>query len=268
MSQQLDVDAVLFDIDGVLAVSWQGIPHASAAVRAVRDAGLPIRFVTNTTSRSAESITYALHAIDIEVHHGELLTAALSTARYIERSHPGANCLVLNSGEVGEDLESLQLVDDPTQADIVVVGGAGPEFSYDALDHAFRALQHGATLIAMHRNMFWATSSGNQLDAGAFVAALEAAAGVDAIVMGKPSPTFFAEALRSAGASPARTAMVGDDVHSDVLGAQRAGIVGVLVHTGKYRPEDVKAAADAGDGSPDHQIDSVADLPALLGIRS
>jgi ribonucleotide monophosphatase NagD (HAD superfamily) len=54
--------------------------------------------------------------------------------------------------------------------------------------------------------------------------------------------------------------MVRDDIESDVLAAQRGGITGVLVKTGKYAPETHRAAT----GTPDHVIDSFAALPALL----
>jgi ribonucleotide monophosphatase NagD (HAD superfamily) len=54
--------------------------------------------------------------------------------------------------------------------------------------------------------------------------------------------------------------MVGDDIESDVLGAQRHGLTGVLVKTGKYLPGPHRAAR----GSPDYVLDSFADLPALL----
>ena len=57
-----------------------------------------------------------------------------------------------------------------------------------------------------------------------------------------------------------RAAMVGDDIVNDVLGAQASGITGVLVRTGKFRPTDL----ERDDGTPDHVLDSFADLPALL----
>ena len=77
---------------------------------------------------------------------------------------------------------------------------------------------------------------------------------------GKPSPAFFEEALRALGTPAARTAMVGDDVVSDVRGAQAIGVTGILVRTGKFRPEDLERGGDR----PDHVLGSVADLPSLL----
>jgi ribonucleotide monophosphatase NagD (HAD superfamily) len=110
----------------------------------------------------------------------------------------------------------------------------------------------------MHRNLSWRTAEGLVLDSGAFTLGLERAAGVEATVVGKPSAQFFASVLGLLGVSAEEAVMVGDDIEADVLGAQAAGIRGVLVRTGKFRPQDL----DRGD--PVHVIDSVADLPALL----
>ncbi len=260
----LDVDAVLLDIDGVLAVSWQAIEGAPEACASLRAANMPVRFVTNTTSRSRASIAEALCDIGIEVDDDEILTATRATAAYVQANHPGRSCLLVSSGDASDDLAGCPLVTEPDRADVVIIGGAGPEFDYETLNGAFRAVQGGAALVAMHRNLHWRTADGDQLDTGAFLMGLEAATLVDAVVVGKPSPEFFEVALASAGVEPTRAVMVGDDVDSDILGAQRLGIHGVLVRTGKFRPADVAASASAGRGTPDRIIDSVADLPALL----
>jgi ribonucleotide monophosphatase NagD (HAD superfamily) len=115
----------------------------------------------------------------------------------------------------------------------------------------------------MHRNLFWRTDAGLQLDSGAFLLGLEQAADTEAVVLGKPAAEFFAAALRSLDVTAAETMMVGDDVESDVLGAQAHGLTGVLVRTGKFRPD----AEDGIDGHrPQHVVDSIADVPGLLGL--
>ena len=117
----------------------------------------------------------------------------------------------------------------------------------------------------MHRNLYWRTDAGLQLDAGAFLLGLEKAADTEAVVLGKPSGAFFAAALSLLGVGRSEAVMVGDDLEADVLGAQRAGITGVLVRTGKYSEKDEEG--DTGD-RPQHVVDSIADLPALLGLDS
>jgi HAD superfamily hydrolase (TIGR01458 family) len=123
-------------------------------------------------------------------------------------------------------------------------------------------LMSGATLVTMHKNLYWKTQDGMRLDAGAFVAGLELAADTEATVVGKPSSAFFDAALELLGVDRSLVAMVGDDIESDVLAAQSAGLTGIQVRTGKFRDEDLERAS----GSPDHVIDSIADLPDLLGL--
>lgn len=257
------VRAVLIDIDGVLTVSWRPLPGAVEALREIREAGLGVLLVTNTTSRTRASIARTLADAGFAVSAGDILTAPAATAAYLAEHCPGARCALLNSGDIAEDLDGVTVVDPADTGavpDVVLVGGAGPEFSYEALDRAFGHLRRGARLVAMQRNLYWRTAEGLRLDAGAFLAGLERAARVEAEITGKPAGAFFASALTRLGAGADEAVMVGDDVESDVLAAQRAGITGVLVRTGKFQPEALRAA----DGTPDHVIDSFADLPALL----
>ncbi|HEU0087194.1 MAG TPA: TIGR01458 family HAD-type hydrolase [Pseudonocardiaceae bacterium] len=233
---------------------------AVEALARIRAAGLETVLVTNTTSRTRAEIAELLDRGGFEVEAGSILTAPAATAAYLAEHHPGARCLVLNSGDITEDLGDLELAD--TDPDVVVLGGAGPEFSYQAVEHAFRYLQQGTPLVAMHRNRYWRTDEGLRLDSGAFVTGLEYAADVRAVLVGKPAPEFFAVALRSACVPAEAAVMVGDDIESDVLGAQHCDITGVLVRTGKYDDATVATAP----GSPDHVLDSFADLPTLLGL--
>jgi len=256
------IGAVLIDIDGVLTVSWQPLPGAVAALHRLRAAAVPLALVTNTTSRTRVSIAGVLAGAGFPVTASDIITAPVIAADWLRDHHPGARCLLLSSGDIGQDLAGLILAreNDPAPADVVLVGGAGPEFSYQTLNRAFGHLQRGARLVAMHRGLYWRTSEGLQLDTGAFIAGLEQAAGTEAEVVGKPAPAFFTTALAHVHADAAHTLMVGDDIETDVLAAQRQGLTGALVKTGKYLPRTHRAAS----GTPDHVLDSFADLPALL----
>ncbi|MER7954637.1 TIGR01458 family HAD-type hydrolase [Streptomyces sp. NPDC096030] len=254
------IEAVLIDIDGVLTVSWKPLPGAVAAMERLRESGVPLALVTNTTSRSRASLAAALAGEGFPVTADDILTAPAATAAHLREHHPGARCLLINTGDVRHDLAGLTLVGEGEPPDVVVLGGAGEEFDYATLNRAFRHVRDGARLVAMHRNLYWRTADGLDLDTGAFLVGLERAAGVEAVITGKPSRAFFEAALAHLGAEAADTLMVGDDIESDVLAAQRCGITGALVKTGKYLPETHRAAS----GAPDHVLDSFADVPALL----
>ena len=120
----------------------------------------------------------------------------------------------------------------------------------------------GAKLIAIHKNRFWQTEGGLQMDIGGFIDALEYASGVRAMIIGKPSPDFFQAALDDMGLKASETAIIGDDIDTDVGGGQQSGLRGILVKTGKYR----QAYAERSTIKPDLTIDSIRDLPAALGL--
>jgi HAD superfamily hydrolase (TIGR01458 family) len=255
------IRAVLLDIDGVLTVSWRPVPGAVEAVQRLRDAGFALALVTNTTSRTRAWMAATLSDAGFGVTADDIFTAPAITAAYLARNYPGARCVLLNSGDITADLAGVTIIPgDAATPDVVIMGGAGPEFSYPALNRVFGYLLAGARLVAMGRNLYWRTDQGLQLDAGAFLPGLEQASGVPAEVTGKPAAAFFATALDALGADPSAALMVGDDIEADTLAAQRAGLTGVLVRTGKYQRETL----DRASGRPDHVIDSIADLPDLL----
>jgi HAD superfamily hydrolase (TIGR01458 family) len=257
------IRAVLLDIDGTLTISWRPVPGAVEAVTSLQRAGFAVALLTNTNSRTRAWIAAALADAGFAVGLRDIFTGPVITAAYLARSHPGARCFLLNSGDITEDLAGVTIIDDeaPELPDVVILGGAGPEFSYQALNRVLGYLTAGARLVAMGRSLYWRTDSGLQLDSGAYLPGLEQAAGVQAEVTGKPAAAFFATALAALGAEPAEAVMVGDDIEADVLAAQRHGLTGVLVRTGKYQEKSLRGATTA----PDHVIGSVADLPALLG---
>ena len=259
MADQLDVDGLLIDIDGVLTVSWVPIDGVDDAMASLRSSDIPLRFATNTTTRTRAEVARLLREAGIPVEVDEILTAPAATAAHLRREHPGARVFLLNTGDLSDDLGGIDLVDSGP-ADVVVIGGAGVDFTHEQLNEAFRLILDGAAFVAMHRNMYWRTSAGLELDTGAYVRALEEATGVEPVVLGKPSPDFFATGVTELGLDTKRVAMVGDDLHNDVLGAQHAGLRGVLVRTGKFRPEVLAASGER----PDVVIDSFADLPSLL----
>jgi len=255
------VDGLLLDIDGVLVTSWQPIPGAIDAMGAFRAAGVPVCLITNTTTHPRAELAATLNGAGFDVAPEMIVTAVTATAAHLRRAHPSAAVFVLSDGDARADLEDVRFVDDPADADVIVLGGASDDFTYWTVNRVFgRLMRRDASLVAMHRNMFWRTAHGFALDAGAYVTGLEAATGVQAVVCGKPAPAYFEAALSVLGIAADRAAMVGDDVVNDVDGARAAGLIGILVRTGKFRPEDVDR------GSPDHVVDSLADVAALLGL--
>ena len=249
---------MLLDLDGVLYVEGEPLPGATAAVEQLRAAGLELRFVTNTTASSRATTLRRLRTLGFELEEDELVTpAALARRHCADRGHRTV-ALIMNE-DVKQDFAGLEESDD--EADAVIMGDLGEQFGFPILNRAFRLVMDGAELVALQKNRFWLTADGLSLDAGPFVAAVEYATGKDAYVVGKPSAGFFDTILADLGVERSEVAMVGDDVETDIGGALDAGIAAVLVRTGKYREDFVR---DSGI-EPTATIDSIVDLPALLG---
>jgi HAD superfamily hydrolase (TIGR01458 family) len=253
--------AILLDIDGVLQVSGEAVPGAPDAVRALREEGHRLRFVTNNTTRARDQLAGELQAIGFDLEGDDITTTPLAAGKLLQ----GKRVFALTMRSIRDDLaEYVELVSDG--ADAVLLGGAdesdetGDVFSYDHLNKAYAELREGARLVCLHKNKWWQTSRGPLLDAGAFVAGLEYAAGVKAEIVGKPTAAYFEAALAEVDATPADALMVGDDVEADIGGAKAIGMQGVLVRTGKFRP----AALREAEPQPDAVVDSIADLPAYL----
>lgn len=228
----MTVRCVLLDIGGVLYIGDDPLPGASGALARLRDAGMPLRFLTNTTSTPKRKVLEKLDRMGFGIATEELLAPAAVARSWLEERR--LSPWLLSSPELAEDFEGL----DGDAGLAVVVGDAGTGFTYQRLNEAFRLLMDGAPLVALGRNRYFRKPDGLTLDAGPFVAALEYAAGVEATVLGKPAPAFFAAALASAGCTPGEAVMIGDDREADVNGAVAAGLHGILVRTGKYRPGD------------------------------
>lgn len=232
------IEGVLLDLGGVVYVGDDPLPGALAALGRLTGAGLPVRYLTNTTRTPRAGMLDKLRRLGVPAGPDELFMPAIAARRYLEKNGLSPRLLVHPALEA--DFAGLA----GGGAEAVVIGDAAEGFTYGALNRAFRALEAGAAFLALARNRSFQDADGaRSLDAGPFVAALEYATRREAVVLGKPSPDFFAAALDGLGCAADRAVMVGDDVEADVAGAQAAGIPGVLVRTGKYRAGD-EAAVD------------------------
>jgi HAD superfamily hydrolase (TIGR01458 family) len=203
-----------------------------------------------------------LEGYGFEIASEEIFTATIAGAD-LARSAGYTSISPFTPEPALEDLGGLDLIGGlsgkPANRvpDAILVGDLGSQWSYALMQEAFDYLMNGAAFIAFSRDRYWLRDGKLALDAGPFVAGLEFACGKSARVAGKPSDDFFQAALRSLGTIPSKNVvMVGDDLWSDVQGAQNAGLQGWLVRTGKYRPGGV---AESGI-RPDRILDSIAAL--------
>jgi HAD superfamily hydrolase (TIGR01458 family) len=250
-----EIKGLLIDIDGVIYDDEEIIPDSIYAIRWLQQKGIPFRFATNATSRSRASLARRLSELGIEVGEEQVVNTPYVAAQELKR-RPQTRCMLLLKEDARREFAGVTVVDRDPQ--VVVVGDLASGFDYATLNRAFQAILSGAEILALQKDRFWKVGGDLVLDAGPFVVALEYATGQKARLIGKPSRDFFRVALDGLGVPPEQVAMVGDDVENDVRGAQEAGLMGVLVQTGKYRKELVERSGI----QPDRVVKNLCDLVA------
>jgi HAD superfamily hydrolase (TIGR01458 family) len=251
------IKGILFDLDGVLYVGQNAIEGAVEAVEKIRMRGIPCRFVTNTSTLSLSSLQQKINAMGFSISTDVILSAPQATLLYLKNQQEPV-CRLLLADDVKKDFNDFAQSD--TKANYIVVGDIGNAWSYPLLNEIFNCLMQGAKLIAIHKSRFWQTEQGLQMDIGGFIEGLEYASASKAMIIGKPSANFFQIALDDMGLKPEEVAIIGDDIDVDVGGGQQAGLMGILVKTGKYR----NSYAESSSIKPDLILDSIANLPDLL----
>ena len=248
--------AYLFDLDGVFYNDTRPIPGGADVVAQLRARSVPFRFVTNTTSKSRVSIAAKLQSLGVSAEPHEVFCPAVAAAAFLREKN--ASGVFFTTDDTRSEFAGLR--EDLTQPAYLVLGDLGDDWSSAKLNQVLRYVLNGAQLIALGMSRYWHADDGPRLDVGPIASAFAYATGIAPIVLGKPARDFFLLALRDLHVDPARATMVGDDIVTDIGGAQAAGLRTILVRTGKFRPQDLDGAIQ-----PDAILNSIADLPRTLG---
>ena len=249
--------AFLIDLDGTLYFKGEPCPGAIETVNYLRQEKYQLRFLTNTTAKTPKMLHEQMQALGFDIYEDEIFNATYACLQYL-RAQPEISCHFMVDDAVKAFFKEIPVDDDAP--DFVVVGDYGERFDFRALNHAFRLLMNGAELIALQKGLYWFSSEGMFLDCGAFVTLLEAAADKTAEVMGKPSETFFKLALESLQLSPSEVIVVGDDITSDIVGAQTMEMQSILVKTGKFKSDQLEAPV----AEPTWVLKDVSELAQLF----
>jgi HAD superfamily hydrolase (TIGR01458 family) len=249
----------LLDIDGTLTRGLGG-PPIEGAVEAVARLGrqLPLRLVTNATSRPLDTLLSWLRELGLLRDAGELVTPVTTARRVLEARGHAAGLLLVDPacrGDYG------WFTEDP-EGPAVLLGTQAHELTVGGLQPAFRALMSGAKLYTLQRSRYFRQGEQLVTDLGPVAAFLEYASDGEAENLGKPSPGVYQALAAEAGVALEEMLMVGDDAEFDASGAVALGMAGVLVRTGKYREGDEERVTPR----PTAVIDSVASLPCWLGL--
>lgn len=253
---------ILLDLDGTLYIGNQEIPGACQTIQFLRERGYQLCFLTNTTTKTQSQLVAHLRQLGFVLADRELISAP-EAARIELRKIQSQFKRPLRIWPVVADAiknDFTEFLFDQEQPDYIVLGDIGDQWNLELINRLFQLIHSGSELIALHKNRFWQTDSGLKADIGFFVAGLEYVTNKNALIMGKPNSDFFKSVLNFAGVTAAETLLVGDDIESDVGGAQAVGIQGCLVRTGKFRPQQLELSLI----KPDFVISSISELSKVI----
>jgi 4-nitrophenyl phosphatase len=259
---------LLIDMDGVLYRGQTGLPGGPDLIALCERRDIGYLLVTNNSSLTPAQFVARLGRIGIHVPERAVMTSAGATAAHLATLAPaGTRVNVVGEAALIGELERKGFVMAGRDADYVVCGW-DKGLTFDKLKTACLAIRDGATFIGTNGDKTYPLERDIIPGAGSILAALVAATDVEPIVVGKPEPIIFEQALARLGARREETAILGDRLETDILGGRRAGIATIMVLTG------ISSAAEAAsfEAPPDLIY---ADIPALvaawrqaLGVRT
>ncbi len=246
------------DLDGTVYLGDRLLPGADRAVNALRRAGARVVFLSNNPLYTREQYAEKLTRLGIPTPPGDVLNSSLALVRYLSRTSPGARLFVIGERAIQEELVAagFLLTDRPEEVEYVVAC-FDRTFDYAKLRTGFLALRRGARFVATNRDPYCPTPDGGLPDAGAVVAALEAASGRRLEqVAGKPSRVMAEVLLERLGTAPQDTLVVGDRLETDVALGRAMGSRTAVVLTGVTTEELLSRCEDA----PDFVLRTLEDL--------
>jgi len=245
----------LIDMDGVIYRGGELIAGADRFIRELKHAGVPFLFLTNNSQRTRRDVAAKVKRMGIDVGEEHIFTCAMSTARFLARQKPNGTAYVIGEGGLLTALHKNGYAVVEKNPDYVVVG-EGRTFTFEQIETAVQLIRGGAKLIATNMDPNCPSQAGIRPGCGAIVAMLEAAAGVKAFSLGKPSPWMMRAARKELGLRSEDTVMIGDTMETDILGGVQLGYRTVLVLSGGTKQEDINQFAYR----PDLVVDSLASL--------
>lgn len=237
-------DQVILDLDGCVWIGPDPIPGSVEAIGAIRDAGIRLAFVTNNSWYSTEDQVAKLWGLGVRASLRDVVTVGGAMQHLLAETRQGRTAYVIGSESMFRHVQDagvhvLNGTDLASRAEVVIVAGVF-EITYDDIKHAALAARRSGDLLATSRDPTYPAPDGYWPGTGAILAAVEAASGRTASIVGKPEPQLFLTALDRLG--DGRTLVIGDRLDSDVGGAARAHLDAALVLTGDATKEEAEAA--------------------------
>jgi HAD superfamily hydrolase (TIGR01458 family) len=247
---------ILIDFDGVIRLGDKPAPDTNDFLEFISDNNLDAYIISNSTLRTGKDITKYLEENNLKPAI-PAMTAADATVHYVKERYKKVSVYCV------ENIKQLftDFIDDKNP-EAVIIGDNGDNWNFKLMNDIFQNVYDGADIVAMHMNRYWYPQGGElSLDAGAFIKAIEYGSGKEATLIGKPSPIYFHSALQMLGSpSDSEFMMIGDDIESDIIGAQNAGGRGLLIYTGKTK-YPLKEGINI---KPDYEAQSLTEVISII----
>jgi len=261
------IRALIIDIDGTLFHGDQPLPGLPHLFAFLRRRGISAVVATNNTTQTPAQYRRKLALAGAKISQEQVITAGVATAAYLKRELPaGASLYLIGEAALRQVIRraGFELMADAGHPAAAVVVGGDTRLTYAKLKYAALHLQRGARLVGANPDLLIPTVEGLLPEAGVTLAALQAATGITPTVVGKPERLLFELALAKLGSAAAHTAILGDRLETDILGAQRAGLKTILVTTGV----DNAATAAAKGITPDVIVGGLKELVELWSAKA
>ena len=253
------IEGIISDLDGVVYRGQTPIPDAIKAFQKWQLDGVPICFVTNNSTYTAEDVVQKLGRFGLAIKPENVVTSAITTAQLIRRNNPaGTRVYVIGAASLTKALIDANL-EITHQNPTVVVVGLDREITYEKLRIAVGAILKGAVLIGTNPDLLLPTADGFEPGAGAILTAIAAATGMTPLIVGKPEAHMIEAALTRLRTARSSTLMIGDQIATDIRAGKSAGVCTVLVTTG------VPFKENAAQISPDFTVATLLDIPVTHG---
>ena len=272
---------LLVDLDGVVYRGAHPVPGVAAVLADRAARGDDVVYVTNNSMHYRADYVDRLAAMGAPVAPDRVVSSARATALYLQGLAPRLQrILVLGGRGLRRELEDcgfdvVSAADAARRAEVdgtngfeaagrpdAVVVGLDPELTYGRLMVASDAVRQGARFVATNRDPVYPLERGLMPGAGAIVAAVEVAAGISPISIGKPAPQLLRLAAQAVGADARDAVMIGDGIRTDLAAARAVGARSVLMLTGVTSRSEVEALPV--DERPAEVAVDAAELAAAL----
>ena len=243
-------------MDGVIYRGSQLIKGSDVFLRKLKSLRIPYLLLTNNSQGSRNAMALKLTHMGIPTKSYEIFTCSMATARFVARSKPNGSAYLIAENGMEDALRKNGYSLNDQNPDFVIVG-EGNTINIEMIEKAIGFISQGASLIATSLDATCTSNTGIRPGCGAIVSMIESATGKKAFSVGKPSPVMMRMARKALMLRTEQTIVVGDTMHTDILGAVQMGYRSALVLSGKTKETEISDYAY----TPDIVVPTLNDLP-------